>query len=495
VNVATTLDREFDRTIERRLPTPREVELAVEYALAKARESFTAYRRFMRPQMKWGWFTQEVSRAYQQFYVDLKAGLRPVYVIEAPPQHGKTTATEDFVGWLGGKDPDLKQIFGSYSDELGTKTNLNVQRSMLHPQYARVFPKTKIGLPGWQCNTSLIEFGGHAGSFRNTTVRGGVNGMALDVGIVDDPIKGRREARSKQERDAIWGWFTDDFMGRFADTAGLIIHATRWNVDDVIGRATKAFPHARVFKFKAIATEDEKFRRAGDPLFPEFKSLEFLESRKTLLTDASWSSLYQQSPYVVGGGQLPVEKFRAVPFLDKSKILKSVRYFDKAGTAQADNEKAARTSGCLMHQMQDNQWVISNITKGRWGALEREDKIKAHAQNDAGWLFPYEVWVEQEPGSGGKESAEATIRNLSGLSVYAERVTGDKETRAEPFCAQVQGGNVGYVSGEWFDDFSEECESWPNGQFKDQVDSASGAFNKLATDNILEVYSRMGAMA
>jgi hypothetical protein len=36
----------------------------------------------------------------------------------------------------------------------------------------------------------------------------------------------------------------------------------------------------------------------------------------------------------------------------------------------------------------------------------------------------YEVVIEQEPGSGGKESAENTIRMLAGMKVTADKVTG-----------------------------------------------------------------------
>jgi predicted phage terminase large subunit-like protein len=91
-----------------------------------------------------------------------------------------------------------------------------------------------------------------------------------------------------------------------------------------------------------------------------------------------------------------------------------------------------------------------------------------------------EVWVEQEPGSGGKESAERTIQNLRGYIVHADRVTGDKETRAEPYAAQVQAGNVDVVLADWNRDFLDEHEKFPNGKYKDQVDAAAGAFMKIS---------------
>ena len=89
------------------------------------------------------------------------------------------------------------------------------------------------------------------------------------------------------------------------------------------------------------------------------------------------------------------------------------------------------------------------------------------------------IGIEQEPGSGGKESAETTIRNLAGWRVTADRPTGDKVVRAEPYAAQVQGGNVLLVRGAWNRDFIDEHVSFPVGRAKDQVDAASAAFNLL----------------
>jgi predicted phage terminase large subunit-like protein len=105
--------------------------------------------------------------------------------------------------------------------------------------------------------------------------------------------------------------------------------------------------------------------------------------------------------------------------------------------------------------------------------------IKSTAQEDSA-LGRVETWVEQEPGSGGKESAEATIKNLAGHIVRADRVTGSKEVRAEPFAAQAEAGNVLLVRGDWNRPFVDELTVFPSGRYRDQVDAASGAFNKLA---------------
>ena len=69
-------------------------------------------------------------------------------------------------------------------------------------------------------NHEVLEFVGHEGYFRNTTVLGAITGEALDLGVIDDPIKGRAEASSPLQRDKVWSWLTDDVFSRFSEQAG-----------------------------------------------------------------------------------------------------------------------------------------------------------------------------------------------------------------------------------------------------------------------------------
>jgi predicted phage terminase large subunit-like protein len=135
-----------------------------------------------------------------------------------------------------------------------------------------------------------------------------------------------------------------------------------------------------------------------------------------------------------------------------------------------------------MHLLRNRSYVVEHVVRGQWAALEREQRIKYWAEQDRSMRAAgsaYEVVVEQEPGSGGKESAEATVRNLAGFRVFADKVTGSKEVRAEPFAAQVQGGNVFLIAGSWQYEYLDELESFPNGRTRDMVDASSGAFNRL----------------
>jgi hypothetical protein len=422
-------------------------DLAIEWMCARARANFQDFRCLMRPELKWGWWMREICDHLQQFYRDQATVKRPKIAIEAPPQHGKSLSATDFAAWSAGQNPDAKVIFASFSAGLGERTNLELQRLMRSPRYMATFGRTRVGVEGWQCNGSLLEFADHTGSFRNTTVSGQINGFCLNLGIIDDPVKGRLEA-SKHISDQTWAWFTDDFMPRFAADGALLIIMTRWGPDDLLGRAKEKYPELKVFRYPAIAEEDERHRRKGEALFPEHKPLDFLLPCKNAMSERSWEAQYQQNPMTKGGGQLPVELLKVMPYyFDRTKISCSVRYWDKAGTVSED---AAFTAGVLMHKLIDGTFVIEDIARGRWSTLDREQRIKMQAQLDAKNCKNITIYVEQEPGSGGKESAENSLRNLAGFNCYADRVTGKKEVRAEPFVAQVQAApNCRRPDGRW----------------------------------------------
>lgn len=173
------------------------------------------------------------------------------------------------------------------------------------------------------------------------------------------------------------------------------------------------------------------------------------------------------------GGMFRREWFRVVEA--GPKRASRIRYWDKAGTADG----GAYTAGVLM-AADDDAFFVDDVVRGQWSSGDRNKIMLQTTQADRAKYGQVTTWVEQEPGSGGKESAELTIRMLAGFPVYAERVTGSKEDRARPFAAQCQAGNVSLVNGPWVSNYLDEIAAFPAGRYKDQVDASSGAFNKLA---------------
>ncbi len=159
-----------------------------------------------------------------------------------------------------------------------------------------------------------------------------------------------------------------------------------------------------------------------------------------------------------------------------------VRAWDKAATELKPGQKKGKSgdpdfsAGVRMSIVGGIVYVEDDV-RGRWKAHDRNQVMLQTARDDG---MEVEIWVEQEPGSGGKESAELTVQQLAGYSIRTETVSGDKVTRAGPFAAQVQAGNVRLVSGPWNKAYLDVHHNFPEGAHDDDVDASSLAYNKLA---------------
>ena len=129
-----------------------------------------------------------------------------------------------------------------------------------------------------------------------------------------------------------------------------------------------------------------------------------------------------------------------------------------------------------MLKTKDNIIYIVDMVRGRWGPDGVENTIIQTAKMDGRSVG---IRLPQDPGQAGKAQAKNFITKLSGFNVKAETVSGDKITRAQPFAAQVNIGNVKMLSGDWNKALIEELRNFPNGTHDDQVDGCSDAFNEL----------------
>lgn len=447
--------------------------------------SFWRFYLYFNPRNAEAWWQHMACLALQEFLMDLLDGLRPKLALEVPPQHGKSEIVVTFVAYLMTYYPDMRNIYASFSDRLGVRANLKIQRILSSERYLEIYGPSLSGIgpkSGTDAtrNRTHLELTTGVGGFRNTTVNGAITGEGLDLGVIDDPIKGRKEANSKTTRDSVWEWLTDDFMTRFSEGAGLIFIMTRWHPDDPLGRLQEHHPEMRVLKFPALATEDALLMpddprpRGSDlPLMPEHKSKAFLLEKLKAQGSIRFGSLYQQNPQLPGGSMFAIDQFKIVEHVPPLAG-PPVRYWDKAAT----EDGGCNSAGVLMAKTKDGQFIVMDCKAGQWSSLKRERIIRQTAELDGKGVL---IRTEQEPGSGGKESAEATVRNLAGFKAKALRATGDKVERAYGYAAQVEAGNVLLLRGEWNRAFIDEHEAAPHGALKDRWDASAGAFNVLTS--------------
>jgi predicted phage terminase large subunit-like protein len=472
-----------------------DLELIEQLCVLESRDNFWAFRRYLNPKMKIGWWQKVIADNLQQFYQDFIDGKRPKLIIQAPPQHGKSEIIVDFVAWLAGKNADTKTIYTSFSDDLCTRANLNIQRIYDNPKYHKIFPLTKINTVGVKSaeigvrNLSLIEHLGAKGYFANTTVQGAITGKTLDIGIIDDPIKGSEAANSRTVRDKIWAWLKTDFMSRFSDQAGLISILTRWHIDDPIGRLIEAMvDDIKIISYPAIAEKDEKHRKAGDALFPQLKSLEFLQERKSLYSAHEWSALYQQNPQVQGGNLIHVKYFG---MYKQAPILKyRVIYAD---TAQKTQEMHDYSVFECWGMGDDGKIYLIDLIRGKWEAPELRRRAKIFWSKHKALDCPKNGTLRQlkiEDKSSGTGLIQE-LKLIDRLPIFAIQRNKDKYTRYRDVEGYIEAGYVMLPEAESFlSDFISECEAFDgtgkshDDQIDPMIDAISdmlGANNKLKT--------------
>lgn len=385
-----------------------------------------------------------------------------------PPRHGKSELTSKFFpAWFLGTFPDKRVILASYEAEFAARWGAKARE--LIREFGWVF-----GIKPSSASSAKAQWDieGHRGGMETAGAGGAITGKGADLLIIDDPVKNQEEAASETYRDKIWDWWLSTAYTRLEPDGVAIVIQTRWHEDDLTGRILAHSEATGEQWRKAVlpAISDD-----GAALWPERFSIEHLERIKRNLGSYWWSALYQQRPAPEDGLIFKRQWFDIVPE-SPAQVGKAVRYWDKAGTDGGGDYSV----GCLIAE-RDGMFYVADVVRGQWSSMERNRIIEQTAELDKlKYGHKLTIWVEQEPGSGGKESAELTIRQLAGHYVKSERVTGDKETRWRPLSAQCEGGNVKLVKGRWNAEFLDELCVCPNGTHDDQADAASGAFNKLA---------------
>jgi predicted phage terminase large subunit-like protein len=409
-------------------------------------------------------------------------------LINIPPRHMKSLSVSVlWPAWCWLSDPGIRFLAASYAHSLSIRDSVKCRRLVQSEFYARLRRKFQPDFLLTGDVNNKIRFENNMGGVRiAASVEGALTGEGGDIIIVDDPHN-VVEGESATQRQAVLEWWDYSMSTRLNNqkTGAYVVIMQRVHEDDLTGhllaQSRGHWEHlclpARYEGRKLVSTslkKEDQRNEINQPLWPaQFGDAELLDLESQLGSYGSAGQL-QQRPSPREGGMFRVRNLLRNRMLeiDKRMISSSIRYWDKAGSAGA----GCYSAGVLIHELTDHTFLVADVVAGQWGALEREERIKATASMDGRSV---RIWIEQEPGSGGKESAESTIRNLAGYIVKADRVTGDKVSRAEPFAAQVESGNVFVMDRPWTKDYIDELELFPNGKYKDKADASAGAFNKL----------------
>ena len=390
--------------------------------------------------------------------------------------------------WVWARQPAKRFMFSSYSESLSLRDSMLTRKVLASQWYQERWP---LGFS--ESQDAKGKFENERGGWRMVgSVGGKGTGEHPDFNVGDD-IHNVLQAESDMERAAVTRWLEGVFCTRgvVRDVRRVVI-GQRLHAQDGFGLLLSkgGWTHIclpmRYEPGRMPATPlgwNDPRRTDGELLWPALFPEEKVANLEALMGLYGSAGQLQQRPSPRGGGKFKREWFELLGALPPCH--RFVRYWDKAGSRDGTG---ARTSGVLMGEWTDpgaalptmrTKYVVVDVVNVRKEAAEREAVIKQTAQTDKASYGYVTTWVEQEPGSGGKESAQATVGNLAGFTCNYERVTGSKEVRADPLSSQASVGKVKLLAGSWNTGFLDELENFPLGRLKDQVDAASGAFNKL----------------
>jgi predicted phage terminase large subunit-like protein len=431
-------------------------------------------------------------------------GELPRLVINEPPRMSKSlTSTVMAPVWSWIEKPSLRWLCGSYHQPLSIR-DARKSRQILESNYFSLQQKhwgTKISMASDQNQKQRYE-NTDSGYRLAISTGGAATGEGGDMIIVDDPHN-VRDGESEARRKDTLEWCREVLPTRLNNrkTGAIIYIMQRVHFDDASNEALveMGYEHLNLameydprcivdmghkcsLKVVVTGTEEEidngtslgfKDPRTiiGDPLCPGRFDVDDIAELKHEITDYAWFSQFQQQPQSRTGGMFHASDFTIVDELP-SPIKKQHRGWDKAGT----KDGGARTAGVKMAFLQNGMVAVTDVVKGQWEAPERERIIKKTAMADTKVV---RISIEQEPGSGGKESAQATVRNLRGFRIKVDKVSGNKILRAEPWASCLGNHDVVVLRRDWTKDFIREHAQFPRGKFKDQVDAAAQCFQFL----------------
>lgn len=448
-------------------------------AAQKAREDFYFFARYMMlRRLGYTWVRGPHHQRICDALMRVFRGECLRLIINIPPRYSKTELMCLFIAWAMGHFPDSEFIYTSYSTMLATESTGKIRDIMSHEAYQEIFPEARLASEGkghWKTTRDGVVYG--AGMEATITgfgagkMRPGFGGLLA----VDDPHK-PDEIRSDDIRKGVISRFQSTIESRLnSPQTPIVVIMQRLHEQDLAGWLLGPAPkegekrgpggNGEIWEHLCIPA----LQSDGTALWPEKHTAEQLIVMQKA-KPYEFAGQYQQAPCAAEGNifkpdQMPI--FEAVPFGTR---------FCRGWDLGASDKDGDPTAGLKVGEMPDGRYIIADLVHMMGGPDEVEACVGNTADADGNAV---EVSIPQDPGQAGKAQVRAYAKRLKGFKVHFSTESGDKVTRAEPFAAQVNVGNVVMLKAPWNEQVKSEMRVFPSGAHDDIEDAGSRAFNRL----------------
>lgn len=440
-----------------------------------------------------------LSERLRLLTADVEAGQSRRLVVSMPPRMGKSQLTSVYLPiWLLRSHPDWKIGLVSHSPSLATAWGRQVRRVVEgHGADLGLGISRDAGAVGeWETP--------QGGGVWSRSVGQSITGLGFKVMLIDDPVKDIASAHSEKARQGLWDWWTANASTRLEPPSLVIVTATRWHEDDMIGRLLSEEHEGdssewEVISFPAIAEEDDVLGRSpGEPLISPIveetveEAVERWAAVKRTVGSYNWSSLYQQRPAPAKGSIFDTGWWRywttdpsrvtddgKVVLLEES-ALEQGRWLDSWDMAFKDKDSSDFVVGQRWVRVGPRRILVGQ-RRGRWAFTRTLEELRSWSHGGG----PYGSRVHQrvvEDKANGSAIIDTIKEELSGTKAVSPR--DGKVSRARAVTPEIESGHVllphpSDPGNEWVSDLLSELRNFPNDAHDDQVDALTQALSEL----------------
>lgn len=422
-----------------------------------------------------------------------------------PPGAAKSTyGSVLFPAYYMGQKRRRNVGVASYATPLAKKLGRRTRSVVQQPVYREIFG-TGLSKESAAANEWALDNGNE---FMGNGILAGWTGNRLDGLVVDDPIKGRKDADSETIRKSTVEAFQDDLRSRLKPGGWVLIIQTRWHEEDLAGSllpddydGESGWVKCNDGEWWWIVNIPAQAERADDPLgrpvgsyiWPEWFGKEgeenpgeghFAPFKRIART---WASLYQQRPRPREGTFFQEAWFKRYVPEQLPKHLNRYLTSDHApGGSEESDYNCARIWGldadgdlwlldgfraqCTIDKFADQ--IIGNVAEQKAGRSEPGSPVLTgliRRHKPFAW-FPEDDnnWKTAAGFITRRMREERVNCRIEPMSPHGQ----DKEAKAQSFQGMAASGRVWLPVGPLGDDVLDQYLKFPLGKNDDEVDAA-----------------------
>jgi len=445
----------------------------------KAKNSFMEFVKKVWPTFIGGRHHSRMARAFER----VARGELKRLIINMPPRHTKSEfASYLLPAWFLGNYPHKKVIQTSHTAELAVGFGRKVRNLVDQENYRSIFSGVELQADSKAAGRWATNAGG---DYFAIGVGGAVTGKGADLLIIDDPHSEQEAALAEINPDIYdktYEWYTSGPRQRLQPGGAIVIVMTRWSKRDLTGQVLKSAAQRggeewEVIEFPAILP-------SGNPLWPEFWSLNELSALKEELPNAKWQAQYQQNPTSEQSAIVKREWWNIWEGDDPPFCEFTLMSWDTAFEKSNRSDYSAMTHWGVFYKEDDTGKSQANIIL--LNAFRKRMEFPELKQT------AFEQYKEHEPDSliiEKKATGSPLIYELRQAGIPVQEFTpskgNDKISRLNAVSDLFASGRVWVPNTQWAEEVVDEVASFPAGEHDDYVDSVSLALMRFRKGGFL----------